>query len=303
MPRRALLVGIDRYDNMNDLGLCVRDVEKLRPLLERHQQHKYPNYHVRTLTSDRTEVTRARLRQACEELFAFDDTVLFYFSGHGVQPRDGRDGWLVTQDGDAGAPGLALYDLLTMANRSPATSVLLILDSCFSGELGRPPDSSERYVQIDEGVTILGASRRHESALEDSASGHGVFTRLLLEGLEGAAADIRGRVHAAALYAHISGGLGPWHQRPVFKSNVTSLRTIRRFDPALEDAELQRLPEIFAQADTRLTLDGDLGPLLERLRDARLAVFECDENGGPPAAVALTACGRSYWNRARHSQA
>lgn len=301
MARRALLVGIDDYDNMNPLKYCVRDVEALRPLLAFHELDRYPNYHVRTLTSDKERVTRARLYKECEELFTFDDTVLFYFSGHSLQARQGHDGWLVTQDGSTGTPGLAYYELLNMANRSPASSALLIIDSCYSGELGRAPDLPQQYIRIDEGVTILSASRSYETALEDGKNGQGVFTQLLIEGLEGAAADLRGRINAASLYAHVSGGLGPWDQRPTYKCNVTHQRTVRRFGPLVKEEDLQRIPEIFTRSSDEIPQDDQRmdrhQAVIERLHKARL-VDSIKDTGGVRSGIRLTCLGRSFWNRA-----
>jgi len=41
--RRALLVGIDQYDNFNRLGGCVNDVHRLQPLLAHHENGD-PNF-------------------------------------------------------------------------------------------------------------------------------------------------------------------------------------------------------------------------------------------------------------------
>src|SRR5579871_6341612 len=108
MKRRALLVGINHYDHMNSLSWCIDDALAMRQVLEFHENHA-SNFACRTLlgsepapdTPDsppgRERVTFNRLRQALGELFAFDEMVLFYFSGHGYQNDQGV--YLVTQDG------------------------------------------------------------------------------------------------------------------------------------------------------------------------------------------------------------
>lgn len=84
-------------------------------------------------------MSRGRLRGLIGELFANARGIdlLFFFPGHGAQTGWGAE--LVTQDASANSMGVSMNDLLTLANSSPASSVTLILDCCFSGDLGMPP--------------------------------------------------------------------------------------------------------------------------------------------------------------------
>jgi uncharacterized caspase-like protein len=162
-----------------------------------------PNYDPVVFGSGPKQITRRLLREKWAELFeGFNGDVLFYFAGHGTPTNVG--GYLVTQDGEAGDPGLAMNDLLTLANRSKAKSVLLILDCCFSGGLGNPPNlqgggSIENQAQLREGLTILAATPSTQTASE--VASHGVFTNLLLGALRGGASDVRGLVSAASICA------------------------------------------------------------------------------------------------------
>jgi len=307
VPRRALLVGLNRYDDLPDLEGCVNDARAMQELLAR-QYDGYRNYHCQILTSPgKHKITRKFLRAKWVELFdSFDGDVLFYFSGHGTPTKVG--GYLVTEDGERGDPGLAMNDLLTLANNSEARRVVLILDCCFSGHLGNPPNLPQREAQIREGVTVLAASRATQSAAE--AGGHGVFTRLLLEALNGGAADIRGRVTAASIYAYVEQALGPWDQRPVYKSNADRLSPIRRCEPSVPDDVLRKLPQMFEKPESAFRVD----PSFERneasakpedaerfaeiklLRNARLLTIEAAD--AESRAVHLTPLGQLYWRLA-----
>jgi hypothetical protein len=64
---------------------------------------------------------------------------------------------------------------------------------------------------------------------------------------------VRGQVSAAAIYAYVEQALGPWDQRPIYKSNATQLSPIRYCTPDIEDDELRRLPQL------RIVLVGDIG--------------------------------------------
>lgn len=310
MARRALLVGVNEYDNYSSLTGCVLDATAMEGLLSRNYDGG-PNYDCRLLTTAKERVTRERLRDVWEHLFDnFTDDILFYFSGHGAPTRIGVH--VVTQDGTDKEPGLPMDELLTLANDSKAREVLLILDCCFSGALGNPRNLREYHTELREGVTILTASRSTEVSLEKTG-GHGIFTWLVLSALRGGAADIRGHVSAAAIYSYAEQVLGSWDQRPLYKSYAERLSPIRLCQPAVSDALLRELPNYFATATERYQLDPSyessdssakpdhtaIYQKFTQYRDARLLrtvggghlYFTTIESG----VVELTDLGQLYW--------
>lgn len=246
MSKKALIVGIDKYDSGGSLAGCVNDAKAIKKVLERNEDGS-KNYDCRLLISEDQRVTRKFLRQQWNELFDnFRGDILFYFSGHGTPTNVG--GYIVTQDGETDDPGLSMNDLLTLANNSSASSVLLILDCCFSGDLGNPPNlqsggSIENQSQLREGVTILAASRSTQVSME--IGGQGVFTKLVVGALSGGAADIRGRVSVASIYAYAEQALGAWDQRPMYKSHADQLAPVRLCNAYISDNLLRELPELF----------------------------------------------------------
>jgi hypothetical protein len=254
MARRALLVGINNYDDdgVSDLTGCVRDATAMETLLAKNYDEGR-NYDCRLLTTATDRVTRARLREVWEQLFDnFKEDILFYFSGHGTPTRMG--GHVCTQDATEKEPGLPMDELLTLANDSSAREVLLILDCCFSGALGNPKNLPQYQAQLREGVTILTASRSTEVSLEKTG-GHGLFTWLVLSALRGGAADIRGQVSAAAIYSYAEQVLDAWSQRPLYKSHADRLSPVRLCEPAVSDALLRQLPHYFSSPTYRYQLD------------------------------------------------
>jgi len=325
--RRALLIGINDYDYMEPLSWCVEDALAMRLVLESHEDYT-PNFACRTLTSRAAQslttgvpspverVTFNTLRIALEELFAFDDMVLFYFSGHAYPTEQGV--YLVTQDGTESLPGILLNDLLTMANNSSAREVLLLIDSCYSGALGEPDlTGGVTNLYLRSGVTLLASARSDQQALE--INGHGLFTGLVIGALKGGASDVRGRVSAASIYAYVEQALGPWDQRPIYKSNATRLSPIRYCIPAIRDDELRALPQLFPQADHHYYLDPSyevtrpeaipkhvaLFKLFKRYQVARLLRPVLDEDLYFAAIrnhpVELTPLGQFYWYLAKHN--
>lgn len=255
--RKALIVGIDHYNNASPLYGCVNDSFAVKAMLERHADGSV-NFGVRhiTGTGPQDTVSRDELRSAIEELFAGDGEVsLLYFAGHGHIESTG--GYLCSSDIKTGNDGLPLAEIMTMANRSRISNRVVILDSCHSGVAGGNA-LQQNVAEISDGVTILTASTDEQYASEEN--GAGVFTTLLVDALGGAAANLVGEVTPGGVYAHIDQSLGPWAQRPVFKTNVKRFVSLRKVRPPLELAELRRISEFFPFAGYQLQLDPTYEP-------------------------------------------
>ena len=133
-------------------------------------------------------VLKNNLKQAVRELFASDaEIALFYFAGHGYIEDTG--GFLCASDAQTGDDGMSLQEVMTLANTSRAKNKVIILDSCHSGVAGDSAVTQD-LAQITDGVTILTASTAGQYAID--TPGGGVFTRLLVDALSGAAANLVG---------------------------------------------------------------------------------------------------------------
>jgi hypothetical protein len=310
--RRALLVGINHYESAPLTG-CIEDATRMERLLRRHDDGRV-NFDTQLLTSDRVMVTRARLNSAIRSLFADPaDVALLYFSGHGTENDLG--GYLVTSDAALYSEGVALADILTIANRSThITEVAIIIDSCHSGWLGAVPAADNMHAALREGLSILTASRSSQPSVEHGDSG--VFTELVSSALDGGAADILGNVSVASVYAYVDQALGAWDQRPLFKSHVSRMLSLRSARAAIDVAILRRLPEWFGSADAEFPLSPRHEHTTEPRDPEAESVFRClqrcnrvklvDPIGEEDMYFAavnstgcrLTALGRFYWTLA-----
>ena len=258
--RKALIVGVDYYARLPRLSGCVNDANAVRSVIERHADGtlNFVNPDVLLGTSAAELVTRRRLKESVEELFADDSEIaLFYFAGHGHAEATG--GYLCASDAEAADDGLALAEVMTLANKSEAQNKVIILDSCHSGEAGNDPTDGN-MAELAQGVTILTASTSSQYALEVPSGGAGVFTTLLVDALNGAAANLVGDVTPGSVYAHIDQSLGPWMQRPVFKTNVKKFISLRRAEPPISFATLRALTAHFPKPDHRFQLDPSYEP-------------------------------------------
>lgn len=259
--KKALVVGIDDYPDA-PLNACVNDAIRVAGLLE-YNGDGSPNFSVKTLTSNQQHVSCELLHAEVARLFRGDaDIALFYFSGHGLINPDTNAGSIVCQDGRRGAWGMALGELVGLANEGypRIKSTVIILDCCHSGFAGRDTvsNSNTTISHIGNGVTILTACPADAVAVEGPE--HGLFTELLLDALNGSAADICGRITPAAVYSHIDQTLGPWEQRPIYKANVQSFVVLRSIAPKIPLETLRRLPLYFPDATDVFALDPSYEP-------------------------------------------
>ncbi len=258
--RKALIVGIDHYDKISSLSGCVNDAHAVKAALERHADGTANFVTPRLLTgtgpSDRVE--KSELKAAVRELFAGDSEIaLFYFAGHGYIEDTG--GFLCATETETGDDGLSLAEVMTLAGNSPAKNKIIILDSCHSGITGDRP-AGQGVAEVKEGTTILTASTAQQYAMEVPGGGAGVFTSLFVDALGGAAANLVGDVTPGSVYAHIDQSLGPWAQRPMFKTNVKSFVSLRKAAPPIPLADLQALASHFPRADYDFPLDPSYEP-------------------------------------------
>ena len=145
--KRALLVGINDYQNVTKLGGCVNDVLRMKNLLV--NKFQFPEVNIIVLTDK--QATRAGMikafRQELIEKAKPGDIIVFHYSGHGSRMKDVHkdeiDGWdstIVPQDSRAGD----IFDLsddeindLLLELAQKTANITCVLDSCHSGNATR----------------------------------------------------------------------------------------------------------------------------------------------------------------------
>jgi len=265
--RKALIVGIDHYARIGNLSGCVNDAYSVKTALERNADGtlNFSAPQVLTGTSPAQSVQKKDLKDSVRKLFADDSEIaLFYFAGHGYIEDTG--GFLCASDSETGDDGLALSEIMTLANISKARNKVIILDSCHSGVAGNSMMAAG-LAEISDGVTIMTASTADQNAYETPGGGAGVFTSLFIDALNGSAANLVGDITPGSVYAHIDQSLGPWAQRPVFKTNVRNFVSLRKAEPPIALADLQALTTHFPISDFEFRLDPTFEP--ERFEQQR----------------------------------
>lgn len=315
--RKALCVGIDYYKHINNLFGCVTDARSVKEALCRNGDGTVNfNVQITTATSYANAISRKDLKSQIEELFSGANSVaLFYFAGHGCIESTG--GYLLTSDCQDGDDGLPLADLLKIASDSRASNKIVILDSCHSGTAGSMTQFEE-FSMIKEGMTILTACDSKQYASE--VDGHGVFTSLLVDALYGGAMNLLGEVTPGSVYAHIDQSLGPWQQRPIFKTNIKNFISLRKNVPPISLLELHQLTVLFPDFGNEFSLDPSFEPESDNPVAENCRVFRILQNFNRVNLVVpvgaehmyfaamknksckLTSLGVHYWKLVKHER-
>lgn len=309
--RKALIVGIDYYKHISCLHGCVNDAYAVKSVLERHGDGS-PNFGVNTMiaSGETSLIERKNLKDKVQELFRDDSQIaLFYFSGHGYIESNG--GYLITSDCKEGDDGFPMDELLAIVNASKAQNKVIVLDCCYSGAAGTP-SMTENKAFLSEGVTILTASAKDQYSVE--SGGAGVFTSLFVDALSGGASNLVGDITPGSVYAHIDQALGPWEQRPIFKTNVKKFISLREVQPPIALEELRQIIRFFPEPSFEFSLDPSFEPTSDNPDETNTKIFAilqkyCHVNLVKPideehmyyAAMNSTGCrltvlGVHYWN-------
>lgn len=229
--RWAVIIGVENYEdpNITDLRYSVDDARAFYQVLVDPKRGGFQPEHVRLLTDDAEDPmlrpTRLNvldtlnnwLRQTTER-----DTVLFYFSGHGIADKYGRN-YLVAMDSklnlleDSAIPMERVNEVLDDPERIRARKVVAILDSCHSGARAGSKGDTEKGQVLDpffteaDGRLTLASCGVEEQSFEDEEIGHGVFTHYLIQGMEGAGDnDQDGIITATELSTYVQSEVREW---------------------------------------------------------------------------------------------
>ncbi len=134
--------------------------------------------------------------------------VFVYYSGHGSPNPVTGEAFIVPYDGDpnylniTGYPLKRLYEKL---GRLPASEVIVVLDSCFSGAGGRsvlakgarPLVMTSQGAVLLQNMVVLSATQGSQISTSSQEKGHGIFTYYFLKALKD------GKISVAEIYEHI----------------------------------------------------------------------------------------------------
>ena len=199
----ALLVGVNKYNELNALTYCHEDVQALG---QRLVKAGFPAGNVFLLTSDAKEMKYLPFKTNIERQLELvstmageEDLVVVAFSGHGTH-LDGAS-YLCPAEARLEAPKATMVSLDMVYQRlvrCKAKWKLLLVDACRNDP--RPPgmkdagnhekgagDFARSFEKPPQGILALTSCAPGEVSMEAEELRHGVFMNFLLEGLSGKA--------------------------------------------------------------------------------------------------------------------
>ena len=211
----ALVVGIDEFKDptLHQLRYAVKDSTDFDNFLTDPQRGRFPAQQVKHLVNQ--QATLKGIREGLGWLRVNvqpEDMVAIYFASHGSPRNADPNGvsYILTNDTDVTSPeelyatSLQMIDLVQEINREiRARRVVLILDTCFSGDAQTPaaqrgvvlpPARAASSVAFSEalqnlkvgfGRAVITASQADETSWESAVLENGYFTHFLIDALSG----------------------------------------------------------------------------------------------------------------------
>jgi len=154
-------VGVSSYaDNLLNLEFPSKDARDLASMFLRSK--RYASVKVRSWEDESAE--RAMLSGMGDFLAdaAADDVAIMFFAGHGLRNAAGEY-FFAAHDIDPqrlAETGISLADIERIMDGIKPFKKVLLLDTCFAGDLDQGPPASARIVQTDEGLVTSNALGR-----------------------------------------------------------------------------------------------------------------------------------------------
>ncbi|SKA01377.1 WD40 repeat [Trichlorobacter thiogenes] len=208
-PRLHLLtIAVNSYQE-RALGLkySVNDADNVAKLVAEKAQKLFAGVDVYRLYDE--QVTRPGLEQIFAGISAKverGDVFVLFLAGHGLTDElDGMYYFLpadfrLNNGASVARQGISMHDFKQYISSIKATRSLFLIDTCSSGAFSEAMagQTAAEHTALSKlarsvGRATLAASSRDQVALEGH-QGHGVFSYILLQGLQGAAANTSGRI-------------------------------------------------------------------------------------------------------------
>lgn len=267
---QAVLVGVNSYKaNWSPLRFAENDVNGLATTLQVECGWEPTEIHTWVGSRARRRTVESALKDVLQGSRP-DELIIVYLSTHAML-NTRNELYLALWDTSPDAlnrSGIASGDLLDWIDTSPAGQVVLLLDCCYSGAVGvgrdqlpeywhRSWDIEKRTARLAKGAgrAVIASSWDDEPSMERQygATGFGIFTHYLLEGLRGGgeqrlAVSPFGEVDAGSLSSYIQRqpGLG---QTPFFRSRGVFPVLVRRTEWMGEGAMSDQDTSVHSHAD------------------------------------------------------
>lgn len=195
-----LTVGINRYkDPQLNLTYSIPDAQAISNILTRKDLAHADKIHAVSLTDQKA--SKQAILDSLNGLAAYpqDDMLAVYLAGHGLAING--DWYFMPYEttaqsspGAYAAIGISASEIREALAATHIQKILILIDSCYSGagiDAFRNLQNSQRHFSRDlsksNGIVVLTATRQDQEAAEVRDLGHGLFTYVVKQGMEGKA--------------------------------------------------------------------------------------------------------------------
>lgn len=208
----ALIIGINKYEQMGELNNCRQDAIELARLLVQRGGYR-PNRVVLMTDAGNNAEGRAsyaaltrRIEQVCK-LAKPEDVLFIYFAGHGITANG--QGYLIPADGGEPRTSIHVSWLQDQIKSSPAKAKFLVMDACHSGTAVRGVEGISPSLMCRDGLITMTSCADAELSYPNGE--HGVFTEYLLSGLKGVADKNQdGKITNIELFQYVQDKMESW---------------------------------------------------------------------------------------------
>ncbi|MDA7637479.1 caspase family protein [Candidatus Pelagibacter sp.] len=197
----AIIIGIEKYENLTNLDAkyANRDAKAFRAYATRALGIKPSN--IKVLIDDKAN--RGNTLEAFKIWLPKiagkgGKDILIFFAGHGLASENGKDLYILPQDGNAKLlddTAITRLELITLIQKVNPKSVTMFFDTCYSGQtrdermlvasLLRPIQIISEEQDTPDNFTIFSASNYDQVSGGIEEAQHGMFSYYLMKGLEG----------------------------------------------------------------------------------------------------------------------
>ena len=201
----AIIIGIEKYENLTNLDAkyANRDAKAFRTYATRALGIK-PSI-IKVLIDDKAN--RGNTLEAFKIWLPKiagkgGKDIHIFFAGHGLASENGKDLYILPQDGNAKLlddTAITRLELITLIQKVNPKSVTMFFDTCYSGQtrdermlvasLLRPIQIISEEQDTPDNFTIFSASNYDQVSGGIEEAQHGMFSYYLMKGLEGNADD------------------------------------------------------------------------------------------------------------------
>ncbi len=234
----AFVVGINSYDdpNIGDLDKAENDAAGVAKVLLKYGKFQQIQTFLgksKNQSQNSEGTSKYLIESEFDKLLSVmspDDSLVFYFSGHGMTDYDEKN-YLLTSDTDLKSligTSISVDDMLARTRSKGLKKVIFILDACRNPDKTTQIIGPKYLVNVSfsdvEQYAILYSTKLGYYSYEDDKSAYGVFTKYLIYGMEGRAdTNFNAEVTFTELADYVTNSLKDWsaenkkNQKPYVK--------------------------------------------------------------------------------------